>query len=118
MKKKFQILTIASLAMMAAVLTTGCSDDDDNNTPLDPSEVVEEGAEDIADGVMYRVVRADSLDQFKMPLKVLTKVDITPEKNDYYGAKIVEENGTKYVVPVQKKAIFILCFYVVSRWHS
>ncbi len=104
MKKKFQILTIASLAMMAAVLTTGCSDDDDNNTPLDPSEVVEEGAEDIADGVMYRVVRADSLDQFKMPLKVLTKVDITPEKNDYYGAKIVEENGTKYVVPVQKKA--------------
>lgn len=107
MKKKNFFLVLAVSAMLTATtgFLTSCSIDDNpsEEPPTDPTAIVAKGAEDIVHGAMFRLFHVDSLDHYKMPLAALSQVEITPQQNDYYSAKVVEENGVKYVVPVQKK---------------
>lgn len=101
--KKTNLFMLASLFMLAAAagLMTACSTDDD---PVDNGEVIAEIPEDVAQGALFRIIHADSLYKHKVPLAKFDDIEVTPANNEYYGAEIIEENGTKYVVPVQKKA--------------
>ena len=102
MRKKHYFHTLLASVMLAVTvgLMTACSTED--NYAGNGGEITQ-GSEDIALGALFRVIHADSLDKHKVPLAAFDDVEVTPANNEYYGARVIEENGTKYVVPIQKK---------------
>lgn len=122
--RKRNVFAWATSAML--VMTTGftaCSDDESiEDVESIKSEIAAAGATDIAHGVMAHAIDASNLEQYKMPLAVLSKVDVEIEKNDYYGVRVEEIDGTKYIVPYQKKEqesmLLPLCVSVQPKGHA
>ena len=98
-------LTVFSMATLAGL--TACTDNDDNpSINPTPSEVVQEGARDIMNGRLFKVISIDTLDRCRLAVTALSNVDVkatTPSTS--FAAQITEIDGQRYVTLTQTQAM-------------
>lgn len=109
MTTKSLFTPIRSLAILSALLLcvslTSCVDNNDTPVnPTDSSEVVQEGARDIMNGRLFKVISIDTLDRCRLAVSALSHVDVkatTPSAN--FAAHISTIDGQRYVTLTQKQ---------------
>ncbi|MBR1449031.1 MAG: hypothetical protein IJ588_09865 [Prevotella sp.] len=105
--KFFPALAAAALALGLSAGLTACTDVTDNPSSLiDTSPAIAEGEQDVLKGRLVYALNADSLDSYLLPLASLRDVDLQAyDQSDYYGVRVVEKNGERYLQPYQKQEV-------------
>ncbi|MBR2290773.1 MAG: hypothetical protein IJ868_00465 [Prevotella sp.] len=101
------LASLLMLVLTAGLTLTACTGIDDNPTvPADSQKpVLTPGALDVVNGRLYKMIRVDSLDNYRLPVSALTDVDVTvTHASDYFGARLEKAaDGQQYVTLYQKK---------------
>ena len=93
----------AMLAVLFGAVLTACSSED--NSVIDQTTpAIAEGEQDVLKGRLVYALNADSLDNYLLPMASLRDVDVqTYDQSDYYGVRVFEQNGERYLQPYQKQ---------------
>ena len=96
------IIAVAMFCMATLAGLTACTSNDDN--PSSSTPAIAEGEQDVLKGRLVYALNADSLDSYLLPLASLCDVDLqTYDHSDYYGVRVIELNGERYLQPYQKQ---------------